>query len=132
MSPRLFTLDEARAVLADVRAVVERLVESRADQLAATARFVELRAAAAGNGHAGERERAAEAVQAAEEAGGRIEAALAELADIGVVVKSIDAGLVDFPSLRKGEEVYLCWQLGEDDIRFYHGLADGFAGRKPI
>ncbi len=51
----------------------------------------------------------------------------------GVVVKGIDEGILDFPHLRSnGEEVYLCWKVGEDDIGFWHGLAEGFAGRKPL
>jgi hypothetical protein len=132
MSPRLFTLEEAREALPQVRPLVERLVESRADQLAHSARLVELRAVAAGNGNGGARERAAEAAQAVQEAGARIEAALAALADLGVVVKSIDAGLVDFLSVRDGEEVFLCWQLGEAEIGFWHGLDSGFAGRQAL
>ncbi len=51
----------------------------------------------------------------------------------GILVKSIDQGLVDFPHLRaNGEEVYLCWKMGEDDIQYWHRIDDGFAGRKSI
>ena len=50
----------------------------------------------------------------------------------GVVVKDLDIGLIDFPTLFRGEEVYLCWKLGETGIRFWHGLDEGFRGRKPI
>ena len=51
----------------------------------------------------------------------------------GVIVKGIDDGLVDFPHVREnGEEVYLCWKLGEDDILFWHRIEDGFAGRKNL
>jgi len=132
VSPRLFTLEQARAALSEVEPLVERLVESRADQLAASARLEELRSVVAGNGHGGERERAAEAARSLDEANGRIQAALAALADLGVVVKSMDAGLVDFLSLRDGEQVFLCWQLGESDIGYWHGLDAGFAGRRPL
>ncbi|MGO8791364.1 MAG: DUF2203 domain-containing protein [Terriglobia bacterium] len=52
--------------------------------------------------------------------------------DSGVLVKDLDVGLVDFPSLLEGEEIYLCWKLGEDHIAFWHGIDEGFAGRKPI
>ena len=58
--------------------------------------------------------------------------ALEEVQELGVVVKDIDSGLVDFPSVREGEPVLLCWRLGEDEVRFWHGLEDGFAGRRPI
>ena len=51
----------------------------------------------------------------------------------GIIVKSIDEGLIDFPHIREnGEEVYLCWKIGENDILFWHRIADGFAGRKHV
>ncbi|MGH9737692.1 MAG: DUF2203 domain-containing protein [Candidatus Acidiferrales bacterium] len=50
----------------------------------------------------------------------------------GCVVKDIEVGLLDFPSRVNGREVFLCWRLGEDRIRFYHGMDEGFSGRKPI
>lgn len=50
----------------------------------------------------------------------------------GCVVKDLDVGLLDFPSRINNEDVYLCWRLGEDRIRFYHAQDEGFAGRKPI
>jgi hypothetical protein len=49
-----------------------------------------------------------------------------------VIVKDLDAGLVDFPSVRDGEDVLLCWQLGEDVVAFWHRYEDGYAGRRPI
>ena len=52
--------------------------------------------------------------------------------DLGLLVKDLDAGLVDFPSVRDGEEVLLCWRLGEDEVAFWHGYDDGFAGRRPL
>jgi hypothetical protein len=50
----------------------------------------------------------------------------------GCLVKDLDTGLLDFPTLLRGEEVYLCWKLGESDIDHWHGVHEGFAGRKPI
>jgi hypothetical protein len=58
--------------------------------------------------------------------------ALEEVQATGVIVKDHDTGLVDFPSVREGEDVLLCWRLGEDEIGFWHGYDDGFAGRRPI
>jgi hypothetical protein len=49
-----------------------------------------------------------------------------------VEVKDIDEGLVDFPALQNGETVLLCWKLGEDEIRYWHTLEGGFAGRRPL
>jgi hypothetical protein len=51
---------------------------------------------------------------------------------IGVLVKDLDIGLIDFLTLYQGREVCLCWKLGEEHIRFWHGMEEGFAGRKPI
>jgi hypothetical protein len=50
----------------------------------------------------------------------------------GCIVKNLDEGLVDFPSLLNGQEVYLCWKLGETRIAYWHGMEEGFAGRKPL
>jgi hypothetical protein len=51
----------------------------------------------------------------------------------GIVVKGLDEGLIDFPHVRaNGEEVYLCWKVGENDIAYWHKIADGFAGRRSI
>ena len=52
--------------------------------------------------------------------------------ELGCIIKDLDMGLVDFPTLFRGEEVYLCWKLGESGIGFWHGTHEGFAGRKPI
>lgn len=132
MPPRTFTESEARAVLPDVRRHTERLVAARADELAARAQVAELTAAAAGNGHGLDRELLVALREEVERAEAELAGALTALEQIGVVVKDLDAGLVDFLSLRDGEEVYLCWQLGEDDIEWWHGLEEGFRGRKPI
>ena len=61
-----------------------------------------------------------------------LQKAVTQIQEMGCVVKDLDMGLVDFPSLRDGEEVYLCWKFGEKSIRFYHGIDEGFAGRKPL
>jgi hypothetical protein len=57
---------------------------------------------------------------------------LEKIQSTGCVVKDLDTGLLDFPSIVNNEEVYLCWRLGEERIRFYHRQDEGFAGRKPI
>ncbi len=63
---------------------------------------------------------------------GSIQGALESIHSTGCIVKDLNAGLLDFPSRMNNEEVYLCWRLGEDRIRFYHRQDEGFAGRKPI
>lgn len=58
--------------------------------------------------------------------------ALARISETGCIVKDLEAGLIDFLSLRGDEQVYLCWKLGEDRIEYWHGRHEGFAGRKRI
>jgi hypothetical protein len=67
-----------------------------------------------------------------EQAREKIAEAIQQIHETGCVVKDLDEGLVDFPSMREGREVYLCWKLGEERIGFWHGIDEGFAGRKPL
>ena len=62
----------------------------------------------------------------------RIRERLKPIEERGILVKDADPGLVDFPSLKEGREVYLCWREGEDAIRFWHEVDAGFAGRQPL
>ena len=61
-----------------------------------------------------------------------LKAAIEKIQEFGCIIKDLDIGLVDFTTLFRGEEVYLCWKLGESGISFWHGTHEGFAGRKPI
>lgn len=51
---------------------------------------------------------------------------------LGCLIKDLDIGLIDFPALYRGKEVYLCWRVGEADIGYWHPVDEGFAGRRPI
>jgi hypothetical protein len=62
----------------------------------------------------------------------QLNAQLRELSNLGIVIKDIERGLVDFPHLRNGAEVFLCWELDEDDIEFWHDLNAGYAGRERL
>ncbi|MGD1835204.1 MAG: DUF2203 domain-containing protein [Nitrososphaeraceae archaeon] len=55
-----------------------------------------------------------------------------ELEDMGVMIKSVDEGLLDFPSIKSKQEIWLCWKFGEEEVGFWHGKDEGFTGRKPI
>ena len=61
-----------------------------------------------------------------------VKSALERIEATGCLVKDLDVGLLDFPAILENEEVYLCWRLGEDRIRFYHRQDEGFASRKPL
>jgi hypothetical protein len=67
-----------------------------------------------------------------DEIASQVQDAVSKILETGCLVKDLDEGLVDFPTLLNGEEVYLCWKLGEKHIGFYHGIQEGFAGRKPL
>jgi hypothetical protein len=132
MAERYFTPEEANALLEQVRPAAEALVEHRRAFARAAARRARLGARIAGNGgdfDPGEIRNDAEQLDREAEAVSR---AVEQLERLGVVVKDLDRGLVDFPALHRGEEVLLCWQVGEDEVAFWHGLEEGFAGRKPL
>src|SRR5579859_1757682 len=61
-----------------------------------------------------------------------LKTSLNRILETGCLIKDLEVGLLDFPALIDNEEVYLCWRLGEDRIRFYHRQNEGFAGRKPL
>lgn len=58
--------------------------------------------------------------------------AIEDLEGMGIMIKSVEEGLLDFPSIRFNEEVFLCWKEGETEIKFWHGKDEGFMGRKPL
>jgi len=86
----------------------------------------------AGNGSVGMRERLQELERVAAAAGSRMRALVEEIEALGAEVKDLELGLVDFPAERDGETVLLCWRVGEDEIAYWHGLEEGFAGRRPL
>lgn len=61
-----------------------------------------------------------------------LEAVVREIEDTGAVLKDVQLGLIDFPTERDGEVVYLCWQFGESEVAFWHRVDEGFAGRQPL
>lgn len=61
-----------------------------------------------------------------------LKTALNRILETGCLIKDLEIGLLDFPAVIDNEDVYLCWKLGEDRIRFYHRQDEGFAGRKPL
>jgi hypothetical protein len=130
---RTFTVAEANAALPEVRrlaAEVAQLVQL-VPELQDEERIQAYRAARAGAGP-----EAAESLELSR-AGLRdaelgLQRALAALENLGVMVKDPASGLLDFPSLRDGELVELCWRLGEEEVGHWHRIGEGFAGRKAV
>ena len=124
---KIFTVEEANALLPEVRIIAAKIQRAHRK----LSQF---------------RDQAKEAAKAAEQGGGGIAngvvyatiltdltTQMAELEALGVQLKDFERGLVDFPSLRDGRVVLLCWQLGEgDELEWWHDVDAGFAGRTPL
>ena len=132
MAERYFTLAEANALLAEVRPLAESLVEHRQGMRLAAERRARRTARIAGNGGDRDPQEPGELDEQFERESQAMAKAAAALRRLGVLIKDLDSGLLDFPARRDGEEVLLCWQLGEDEIGYWHGADEGFAGRKPL
>lgn len=126
---RRFTIDQANATLPLVRRIVGDLLQLHPRWRATVAAFEAEQAVVSASG---ETEAARLARLEAGRLAGEIEACLEELEQIGCVFKGFDAGLVDFPSLLDGRDVYLCWQHDEPRVEHWHEIDGGFAGRQPL
>jgi hypothetical protein len=133
MAQRYFTAEEANELLPEVRLAAEELVEHRLAARSVAAKRAQLVTRIAGNGGDFDPQEPRELEEDFERETAAVAEAVVQLERLGVIVKDADRGLVDFPALREsGEEVLLCWQVGEDEIAYWHGLEEGFAGRKPL
>jgi hypothetical protein len=132
VASRFFTPEEANAALETVRPLVEQLVARHRAFAEARQRHAELAGRVAGNGARVDPRELERTAKAQEQAAVAVASSLAELGELGVLVKDVERGLIDFPALRGDEEVLLCWELGEPEVAFWHGLEDGYAGRKPL
>lgn len=119
-----FTVEEANALLPKVKPVLRKLRDAK-DLLADPDAHAVLAEAGPTNGGGGAGKQVGEAFL-------EVRALLHALTKAGVVIRDIDRGLVDFPAIRDGQEVYLCWELGEDRVEFWHDLETGYRGRRPI
>ncbi len=131
-APRVFTYQEAAALLPRLEPVVRRIVELRGALKAIQGTLQEFRDVAARGGGGMPTGRFREARGEAERLMADVARGVAEIEAWGCVLKDLDQGLVDFLWRRRGTTVFLCWKLGEPTIRHWHGLREGFAGRKPL
>ena len=121
---RHYTLEEANAAIPAVRAQIQRLRTAREGLNDEEARAA-LEEAGPGNG-------GGQPGRVVSDAFMQMRSSLIELGEMEVVLRDLDRGLADFPSLRDGREIYLCWEEGEDEIGFWHEPDAGFAGRRPL
>lgn len=122
---KYFTLEEANALLPELRSLLERIREIR-DRVSV------------------DWDAAAPALKAASQNGGgreshpylsdlhELNARIRRLVGMGIQLKDVDRGLVDFPAWREDREVFLCWHLGEERVAYWHELETGFRGRQPL
>jgi hypothetical protein len=121
---RHFTLAEANAMLPQLTALLNQLREAK-DELTDAEAHEALSDAAPTNGGGGEGRQVGVAFLA-------VRSMLETIEQEGIVLRDIDRGLVDFPALIDGREVYLCWELGEDEVAYWHDLDAGYGGREPL
>jgi hypothetical protein len=130
--PRYFTREAAEALLPQIEPVLREIQAMRAELASQALEVQQRRAHVMGNGHVHPEETQAQVHQVAR-LSAELDRRLEQLAALGVLVKDLDSGLIDFPALRDGQEVYLCWRLGEGErIAWWHEIEAGFAGRQPL
>lgn len=127
---RYFGIDEANARLADVLPLLEQLRTDRAEVAELQSNLQREREA---NGSAEHAEQLAEWETELREVVRRMQVAVGQIDEWGVMLRDIKAGLIDFPALAMGRPIWLCWRLGEDDhIEWWHEANSGFDSRQPL
>lgn len=121
---RHFTREEANEALDEILPILQNLKDAKALLTDEEAHEV-LTAAAPTNGGGEHATQIGNSFM-------QVQRLLTALQEMGVLIRDIDRGLIDFPSIMDGREVYLCWQLGEDSVDSWHELDSGFSGREPL
>ena len=124
MADRHYTVEEANAALPWVVERIERLRSARVRLTDEEVREALSEAAPMNGG--------GEPGRHVSEAFLDMRSALAELQATEIVLRDLDRGLIDFPALRDGREVFLCWEEGEDEVAYWHDLDSGYGGRQPL
>jgi hypothetical protein len=131
--PRFFSLLEAEGYLPEVERLITRLKEKKSDyedadrQLTQIAHRIHIT-----GGMVPPRDQVVELREQKDRAARVLKAMMEKIQGIGCQLKDLNTGLVDFPTLYKGREVYLCWKVGENGITFWHNVEDGYPGRRAI
>lgn len=123
--PRFFTLEEASKTLEIIRPMMEEVVAICRKIITSQPEIWPAIEKSAGNGGNPTLNQMVPDFK-------RLEELLHRVDELGVLIKDIEIGLLDFPALRNEKEVYLCWKVGEEKIEYWHEVEAGFAGRQPI
>ena len=158
---RFFDLDEANDLIPEVRTILESLRDERAELIrlrdqvllhrsaADTPATAPTEAGARGGSRSGDAGSGTNPTDPTEDPSARdpevrvlrlrmqgvidqMQAGVARIDELGITLREIETGLIDFPALVSGRQVWLCWRLGEDRVEYWHGTDEGFAGRKPL
>jgi hypothetical protein len=130
---RRFTLAEAQSLIPRVDRLLRQAIEMKGayDEAEKQIQAFQERVMMMG-GVSVDRERAVEERTRRDGAAAQLRSSIEQVQEVGCLIKDLDIGLIDFPTLYRGNEVYLCWKLGEGGIEYWHGVEEGFRGRKKI
>ena len=143
---RFFDLDAANETIPELRTILETLRDERSQLIALRDEFARRTALETAPGDASVERTADDAAARNRESAAerrrlrlrmqgvidQMQAGVARIDEMGVTLREIETGLVDFPALVNGRQVWLCWRLGEGDVEWWHELSDGFGGRRPL
>lgn len=131
--PRFFTLLEAEGFLPEVERLLRSSIQAKQDYESGDAELNQIAQRITLMGGVTIKREEVVASRTRKDSSARVlKAAMERIEEIGCQVKDLETGLIDFPTLYRDREVYLCWKLGESSIRFWHHIEDGFRGRQPI
>jgi hypothetical protein len=142
---RFFDLDEANETIPELRTILETLRDERSQLIALRDEFARRAALETTPGDAATVDRPSDDAAVRRDQAERrrlrlrmqgvidqMQAGVARIDELGITLREIETGLVDFPALVSGRQVWLCWRLGEGDIEWWHELSEGFDGRQPL
>lgn len=128
---RFYGIDEANEQLVEVRPLLERLAAQRLDLIRLRDRAVTV-----GSGASGDAEDTDDELRnlrlRMQGIIDQMQAAVSRIDGLDIALRDIETGLIDFPALVAGRQVWLCWRLGEDDVAWWHELSSGFSARQPF
>ena len=139
---KFFDVDAANAALPELRTILETLRDERGQLIELRDEFARQAAHETAAGGPAPIDQADETAPGAEERRrlrlrmqgviDQMQAGVARIDELGVTLREIETGLIDFPALASGRQVWLCWRLGEGDVEWWHELTDGFDGRRAL
>lgn len=132
MHGRTFTREEADRLLDWLEATFLKIDPYQQETVRQRSRAAEIQRAQRGNGSTALQAELQRALQLIGELEKGVNDIVGQIASRGVIVKDVEQGLVDFPSVREGRQVYLCWRRGEPSVQHWHEVDAGFAGRQPL